>query len=165
MQVVSGIPLVIHLVSFSFTFLVIYFYAEVYPDEFHEIHPHLGYVPVQNRTPKDDVVEINFESKELARRCSEKKQRVRALGADGAKKLSLRLQQLQAAGTLADMRPLPGRCHELAGDRTGHLSLDLQHSYRLVLRPTADPPPMKNGGGLDWTEVDAVTVEEIVDYH
>jgi proteic killer suppression protein len=110
-------------------------------------------------------VEINFESKELARRCSEKKQRVRAWGSDGAKKVNLRLQQLQAARTLADMRALPGRCHELKGERAGHLSIDLHHPYRLVFRPTADPPPIKDDGGLDWTEVDAVTVMEIVDYH
>lgn len=110
-------------------------------------------------------MEITFESKELARRCSEQKRRVRAWGADGAKKVSLRLQQLQAAGTLADMRSLPGRCHELQGDRAGHLSLDLHHPFRLVFRPTVEPFPLKEDGGLDWDEVDAITVVEIVDYH
>jgi proteic killer suppression protein len=48
------------------------------------------------------------------------------------------------------MRSLPGRCHELHGDRAGELSLDLDHPYRLLFRPTADPGP-GSGGGLDWT--------------
>ena len=28
-----------------------------------------------------------------------------------------------------------------------------------------DPPPPKKDGGLDWTQITAVTIVEIVDYH
>lgn len=86
-------------------------------------------------------------------------------GADGAKKITLRLQQLVAATTLADLRTLPGRCHELVGDLDGLLAIDVHQPYRLVLRPTANPAPTKADGGLDWHRVDSVIVVDIIDYH
>ncbi|MGH3251712.1 MAG: type II toxin-antitoxin system RelE/ParE family toxin [Trebonia sp.] len=81
-----------------------------------------------------------------------------------AKKIEQRLEDLEAAETLAVMRSLPGRCHELHGDRAGQLSLDLDHPYRLLIRPADDPGPGP-GGGLDWSEVRAVVVIGIEDTH
>ncbi len=86
-------------------------------------------------------------------------------GQEGSKKVTLRLQQLAAAPTLAEMRNLPGRCHELTGGGAGSLAVDVHKGFRLVFRPTDDPPPRKPDGGLDWTAVDSITVTEIVDYH
>ena len=110
-------------------------------------------------------MEICFEDQALARTCSEKKLRVRAWGLPGSKKVAVRLQQLQAAGTLQDMRNLPGRCHELAGDRSGSLAVDVGKTLRIVFRPTKSPPPLKPDGGLDWTSIDDITIVEIVNYH
>jgi hypothetical protein len=56
------------------------------------------------------------------------------------------------------------RCHELHGDRSGQLSLDLDHPYRLLFRPAGDPEPGP-GGGLDWAAVRAVVVIGIEDTH
>ena len=39
--------------------------------------------------------------------------------------IRVRMADLTAAETLADMRSLPGRCHELTADLSGHLALDL----------------------------------------
>ena len=75
------------------------------------------------------------------------------------------MADLQAAPTLADMRKLPGRCHELEGNRDGHLGVDVGDGNRIVIAPTNDPPPRKGDGGLDWNGVDAVVVVEIVNYH
>ena len=86
-------------------------------------------------------------------------------GAVGAKKIALRLQQLSAAATLDDMRHLPGRCHELKGDLAAHLAVDVHHPFRMIVKATAEPPPSKADGGLDWTAVDSVTIVDIVDYH
>lgn len=86
-------------------------------------------------------------------------------GEEGAKKIMLRLQQLEAAPSLAEMHKLPGNCHELIGDRAGHLAVGVHKGFRLIFRPTVDPPPRKPDGGLDWTMVDSVTVTEVVDYH
>lgn len=110
-------------------------------------------------------MEVLFASEKLQRALSNYRVLEREWGKTGAKKIALRLQQLAAAPTLADMRHLPGRCHELTGDRAGHLAVDIHHPHRLVLRPTADPPPKKPDGGLDWTAVDSITVIEIIDYH
>jgi plasmid maintenance system killer protein len=53
-----------------------------------------------------------------------------------AMRLDRRLQQLRAAESLDDLRHAPGRCHELIADRVGSLSLDLDHPYRVIFRPT-----------------------------
>ena len=81
-----------------------------------------------------------------------------------AKKVQTRLADLRVAETLADMRLLPGRCHEVKGDRAGQLSLDLDHPYRLLFRPARETEPLA-GGGLDWTKVTEVVILEIADTH
>lgn len=110
-------------------------------------------------------MEVLFASDKLKRALSTQRELQRDFGQDGAKKITLRLQQLAAAPALSEMRSLPGRCHELTADRAGYLAVDVHKGYRLVFRPTADPPPEKPDGGLDWAQVDSITVTEIVDYH
>lgn len=110
-------------------------------------------------------MEISFEAQALARKCSEKKLRVRTWGPEGAKKIALRLQQIQAAAVLEDMKRLPGRCHELSGSRVGTLAVDVHHPCRMIFRPTENPAPLKDDGGLDWSKVDRITILEITDYH
>ncbi len=64
------------------------------------------------------------------------------------------------------MRALPqARCHELLGNRKGELAVDLKHPYRLIFEPANDPIPRKPDGGLDWTQVTAINILEVVDYH
>lgn len=82
-----------------------------------------------------------------------------------AKLIRRRLDDLRAAANLEVMRNLPGRCHELKGDRAGQLSLDLDGPYRLIFCPEHDPVPIKNDGGLDWSQVTTVVMIEVVDTH
>jgi plasmid maintenance system killer protein len=82
-----------------------------------------------------------------------------------AKKLRRRLDDLRAASALEVMRLLPGRCHELKGDRAGQISLDLEHPYRLVFEPANDPVPLKRDGGLNWTAITAVRIIGVIDTH
>jgi len=110
-------------------------------------------------------VDILFETKRLAKQCSSDRDRVRAFGPESAKALRLRLDQLRAADDLAVMRTLPGRCHELTGDRKGKLALDLRGPYRLIFEPADNPPPLKEDGGLDWELVTAVRILEVENYH
>lgn len=63
------------------------------------------------------------------------------------------------------MRGLPGRCHELDGDRAGELALGLLDGKRLIFEPDADPVPEKEDGGLDWLGVEAIRLLEITNYH
>ena len=81
-----------------------------------------------------------------------------------AKRIQQRLKDLRAAETLADMRYLPGRCHELRENLAGLLSLDLDHPYRLLFHPAAGGEAGP-GGGLDWSAVKAVTIVSVTDTH
>lgn len=88
------------------------------------------------------------------------------LGKKRTQKLKQRLLELSAAAHLGQIsRVPPPRCHELSGDRSGQLSVDLDHPYRLIFIPANDPIPKKDDGGLDWSAVTAVEILEMVDTH
>jgi len=110
-------------------------------------------------------VEITFRTKKFAKICNDGSASAKELGPDQARRLRRRLDDLRAATRLADMGGLPGRNHELKGDRRGQLSIDLVHPYRLIFEPAHVPPPRKQDGGLDWAQVTEVEVIEITDTH
>jgi proteic killer suppression protein len=88
----------------------------------------------------------------------------RKLGAACARKLRVRLAALYAVDSAADLLTLPGRWHPLSADWKDHLSADLDHPRRLLVRPRGDAP-LSDGGGVDWAAVVAVTVVGTVDTH
>jgi proteic killer suppression protein len=111
-------------------------------------------------------MEITFSNRQLAKLCSSAKEMKAKHGARMAEKLQQRLAELAAAETLDDIpRVPPPRCHELTGNRKGRLAVDLVHPYRLIFFPNHDPVPERKGGGLDWSKVTKIVVEEIIDYH
>lgn len=91
--------------------------------------------------------------------------RNRTYGAEQAKRIRLRLNDLDAAETLEVMRTVGGQCHELTGDRTGQLAVHLNGNYRLIFEPADDPPAVKKDGGIAWPSVRAIRILEVVDYH
>jgi len=98
--------------------------------------------------------------------CLDEKSMKKAFGERRAKVLKKRLDDLDAATILSDMRFTPGRCHELVGNRKGQLALDLDQPFRLIFEPADDPIPTREDGGLEWTEVRVIRILEIgVDYH
>jgi len=110
-------------------------------------------------------MEILFPISEDPEDWNETKRLVRRHNAQRAKLIRRRLDDLRAAPCLEVMRALPGRCHELRGDRVGELSLDLDGPYRLIVRPANSPVPRKEDGGLDWKGVTAVILVGVVDTH
>lgn len=82
-----------------------------------------------------------------------------------AKRLRSRLDDLQAATCLEDLRHTPGRLHQLSGDRAGQFAIDLEHPRRLVFIPQHNPPPRTPEGGLDWRQITAIEIIAIIDYH
>lgn len=90
---------------------------------------------------------------------------VRKHGSLRAKRIGQRLDDLRAANVLEEMRSIPGRCHELTGTRSGQLSLDLDHPYRLIFEPANHPVPRKDDGGLDWTRITTVKILGVEDTH
>lgn len=110
-------------------------------------------------------VDITFKSDSLCEELTDDRERKREYGESCAKKIKRRLDDLKAAKCLHDFRHLPGRCHELKGNLEGVLSLDVDHPYRLLFVPAHDPVPVKEDGGLDWTQVTAVQIIGIEDTH
>ncbi|MCY4623370.1 MAG: killer suppression protein [bacterium] len=109
------------------------------------------------------VVEIAFRSYRIEALCSSEKALRRKYGQDGARKIKLRLSQLEAVETLEAMRGI-ARCHELTHDRRGQLALDLHRGFRLIVEPAGDWRS-KRDGGLDWRSVSETVVVAIEDYH
>jgi plasmid maintenance system killer protein len=110
-------------------------------------------------------MDIVFKDKKFAKLCNNQKLLVKEFGLDRAKRIRRRLDDLRAAAMLEDMRKTPGRCHELLRDQNGHLSLDLDHPYRLIFEPANNPVPKKPDNGLDWTKISVVAIIGIEDTH
>jgi proteic killer suppression protein len=110
-------------------------------------------------------VEVLFDDERLRDDCNEERALIRRFNRQRAKLIRRRLDDLHAAPNLETMRLLPGRCHELTGDRKGQLSIDLDGPYRLIIRPVDNPIPRKPDGGLSWREVRNVSIVEITDTH
>jgi proteic killer suppression protein len=110
-------------------------------------------------------LDITFDDSRFQKQCNTHRLLVRRQGQLRAKRIRQRLDDLRAATTLADMRHLPGRCHELTGNRARQLSLDLDHPYRLIFEPAHNPIPRKDDGGLDWSKVTAIIIIGVEDTH
>jgi plasmid maintenance system killer protein len=111
-------------------------------------------------------MDILFKTKKLGKMCNDQKALIQAQGPRRAKLIRRRLDDLRAANTLQEISYLPpARCHELTGNRTGQLSVDLDHPFRLIFRPANDPVPRKPDGGLDWTQVTAIEILGVEDTH
>ncbi|MET0001278.1 MAG: killer suppression protein HigA [Candidatus Thiodiazotropha lotti] len=109
------------------------------------------------------ALEIGFKNKKLKKLCLTSKEADKTLGFSCARKLRTRLAEIDAAQNVEEL--IAGRPHPLIGDRLGEFSLDLAGGYRLVFRPERQPPPIKEDGGIDWSNVENVIVVFIGDYH
>jgi len=110
-------------------------------------------------------MDIVFHTEKLAKEFNTQKILIKRHGPERAKRIARRLKQLGAATVLEDLRNTPGRCHELSGNRAGELTLDLDGPYRLIFKPEHNPPPTKEDGGLNWTQVTAVIILGVEDTH
>jgi proteic killer suppression protein len=110
------------------------------------------------------TVDVTFASPRVQRLLESEKELRRAHGDRCAKKLMARVADLRAARTLEEFRSLPGRCHELDGDRRGQLALELEGGKRLIFAPSGSDV-RRVDGGLDWRLVEGVRLIEVADYH
>ena len=111
-------------------------------------------------------MDIYFKTRRLQKLCSKSSDAIKTLGAKRGKKLMQRMMELAAAETLADIsRVPPARCHELTGNRSGQLSVDLEHPYRLLFIPANDLISKRKEGGLDWAAVTTIEIIDIADTH
>jgi proteic killer suppression protein len=108
-------------------------------------------------------VNISYGSVKLETLCRNFRTATRELGPDGAKKLSARWADLEAARTVSEL--IAGRPHPLERDRYGQFALSLAGGQRLVFRPDHDPIPARPGGGIAWENVTRVTIVFVGNYH
>lgn len=87
------------------------------------------------------------------------------MGKNRAKLYNKRLGDLRNALTLEYVRHLPGRYHELTGDRKGQWACDLDQPYRMVFEPHEKPIPTDKDSKYIWSEIKGVKIIEIINYH
>ena len=111
-------------------------------------------------------MDILFKTEKLRDECNNQRLMERRYGQRGAALLRRRLDEFDAAATLADIAKLPApKCHELKGDRKDQLAVSLEGRKRLIFEVANEPVPRKDDGGLDWTQVTAILVLGVEDYH
>lgn len=108
-------------------------------------------------------MEIRFRNRKLRELCERKNVAEKKLGAVCARKLRLRLQELEAAARVTDLST--GNPHPLKGDRAGHFALNLTGGWRLVFAPDNQPSPLNPDGSINWFHVTIICIEYIGDYH
>jgi plasmid maintenance system killer protein len=109
-------------------------------------------------------MEITFKNKKLQKICNLEAALIKAYGKNCARKIRVRLDDLHAAANLEVFKTLPGRCHELIGNKKGQFSLDLEHPLRLILEPSSKDVNKKDNG-LDWSLIDSVKIIDVEDTH
>ncbi len=108
-------------------------------------------------------MEISFADESIRALCAQTKRATQTLGAESAKKLQRRMTEMFNAETVSEL--VAGRPHPLKGTRAGTFALDLHGGQRLLFKPTLQPPPTKDDGGIDWASVTKITITELGDYH
>lgn len=97
-------------------------------------------------------MELRFATRDLERTCTDARRMQKALGAQMAKALRLRIAELLRVEEMADLLLGTGRWEELTADRAGQWSARLTGNWRLIVEP-------------DGTDSVVVLVVEITDYH
>ena len=108
---------------------------------------------------------ITFADKQLQKLAADYAKCRQKMGDIRARLFIKRLNALRDASTLEEVRNVPGRFHELTGDRKGQWGCDLDHPNRLVFTPHENPIPTNEYGQYIWLEITGVEIIDIVDYH
>lgn len=108
---------------------------------------------------------ITFDDNKLRKYANDDRLAEKKLGKRVAKIYKQRLDDLEAAESLEDVRHLPGRYHELNENRKGQWACDLVHPYRLIFTPLERPIPINKDGKYIWVQITGVEIVEIEDYH
>lgn len=110
-------------------------------------------------------MEITFKTRKFQKICNSDTALQKEYGKNCARRIRARLDDLQAAQNLEVMRKLPGRCHELKGNRKNQFSLDVEQPYRLIFEPVSPDICRKADGGLDWDLINEIKIIDVEDTH
>jgi len=110
-------------------------------------------------------VNIAFKNKKLQKILTDTGEIKKAYGTM-AKRVSQRMDQLQAAPNLATIQSIPSlECHVLTGDRKGEWAVSISGNYRLIFEIDHDPVPAKEDGSIDSILITDICILETTDYH
>ncbi len=111
-------------------------------------------------------MDISFKNNKLQKVFNSSAELTKKYGARNARIIQRRMAFLRAAPTLAEVphRP-PERRHQLEGRRKGEFAVDIEHPFRIVFKPGHNPVPKTKDGGIDLTQVTAIEILSIEDYH
>jgi proteic killer suppression protein len=110
---------------------------------------------------------ITYRSNKLKKQAENLKELSKAYGSH-AKQVKRRFEELKAAENLAIIGKIPGaNCHQLSGKNyQGYLAVNISGNMRLIFEPNHNPLPRNESGGLDWSQITEITIEELCfDYH
>ena len=110
-------------------------------------------------------MEITFRNKKLEKLANDYRKCQKEFGEIRAKLYHRRLQDLQNANTLDDVKYMPGNYHDLVGNRKGKWGCDLDQPYRLVFEPHENPIPKDEHRWYIWSDIKGVEIIEIINYH
>lgn len=97
-------------------------------------------------------MELRYADNELERQCTDARYMQRKLGAQRAKALKLRLNELRQVEKMSDLLLLAGKWDSKTADRAGQWAGRLTGNWRVVVRPLSETAAV-------------VEILEIVDYH
>lgn len=107
-------------------------------------------------------MEYRARTNKLKKQLTDPRLRIRVFGADKAKRLAARIDEISAATTLNEVsRFPPSRLHALNGDKKGLFAVDISANYRLLFAGFNN----KHEQTLDTTKIVAVVFINVEDYH
>ncbi len=109
-------------------------------------------------------MKIVIDDRRVRKLCEDSRHAQKKLGAKVARKLRVRLSDLDAAESLFDLPPAY-RPHALGGERDGQFAIDIDWAHRIVMECADEPPPLDDNEALQWGAVRAVRIVFIGDYH
>ena len=131
-------------------------------------------------------MDLRYATSELERQCTDARYMRRMFGAQVAKALRLRIDDLRAAEKMSDLLQMTGRWEELKADRAGQWSARLTANWRLIVEPGDHESLVGSGdrtsitseqaasvflledekpSALEGGVIATVVIIEIVDYH
>ncbi|MCQ2272502.1 MAG: type II toxin-antitoxin system RelE/ParE family toxin [Bacteroidales bacterium] len=110
-------------------------------------------------------MKVCYKTKKLAVLAANEKKQVKEMGALCAKIFAKRLMTMHAAENMKELILMPGRFHELKGERAGQWACDLEHPLRLIFCPQKEGAAVREIENADTIEIIELMIMEICDYH
>jgi len=111
-------------------------------------------------------MDIIFKTKRLEKELNSSKRLIKKYGSKTTRFIMRRMKVLAAANSLADVpHQPPERCHQLSGGRDEQFAVVIRDQWRLIFVPNHETIPRKRAGGIELSQITAIEIIWIGDYH